>query len=244
MIRLAAAALASANSAAEILEAREIASVAYDVAKRAARLAKAKGALDEVVAKVHRAQADALEIEAAAKCRIADEYDAAQERGEVQTAGGDRVSNVPKQNNAPTTSDLGISRKDIHEAREIRDAEKAEPGIVRKALDDALEAGQEPTRAKVKRATKRKDAPQSTKRRPEPKPNPPVRHGRGAPAICAAVREALMALSGLPPASEVVGFFRGTDGAVTVDDHVSSAARWLAEFSDLWRDGADAESHD
>jgi hypothetical protein len=32
----------------------------------------------------HRAQADALEIEAGAKRRLADEYDAAQERGEVR----------------------------------------------------------------------------------------------------------------------------------------------------------------
>lgn len=60
---------------------------------------------------------------------LADEYDAAQERGEVQKPGGDRVSNVPKQNNAPTVADLGISRKDIHEARQIRDAEKVDPGI-------------------------------------------------------------------------------------------------------------------
>jgi hypothetical protein len=30
------------------------------------------------IAKVHRAQAEALEIEAAAKCRLADEYDGAQ----------------------------------------------------------------------------------------------------------------------------------------------------------------------
>jgi len=37
---------------------------------------------DELIAKVHRAQADALEIEATAKRRLADEYDVAQERGE------------------------------------------------------------------------------------------------------------------------------------------------------------------
>jgi len=32
---------------------------------------------------------------------LAEEYDAAQERGEVQTAGGDRTSIVPDQDNAP-----------------------------------------------------------------------------------------------------------------------------------------------
>jgi hypothetical protein len=39
------------------------------------------------------------------------------------------VGNVPEQNNTPTTADIGISRKEIHEARIIRDAEKADPGI-------------------------------------------------------------------------------------------------------------------
>ncbi|MEY9532152.1 hypothetical protein [Sinorhizobium fredii] len=35
------------------------------------------------IAAAHRAQADALEIESTAKRRLADAYDAAQERGEV-----------------------------------------------------------------------------------------------------------------------------------------------------------------
>lgn len=42
------------------------------------------------------------------------------------------------------------------EAREIRDAEETEPGVVRRALDEAIKNGEEPTRAKVKRATKAK----------------------------------------------------------------------------------------
>lgn len=37
----------------------------------------------------------------------------------------------------------GLSRKDIHEAREIRDAEQAEPGIVRRTLDATLAKGEE-----------------------------------------------------------------------------------------------------
>ena len=51
-----------------------------------------------------------------AKRRLADEHDAAQERGEVQRPGGDRVSNVPDRNNAPTITDLGLTRKQVHEA--------------------------------------------------------------------------------------------------------------------------------
>ena len=48
-------------------------------------------------------------------------HDAAQDRGEVRTVG-----NVPQQNNIPTAADIGLSRKEIHEARKVRDAEAAD----------------------------------------------------------------------------------------------------------------------
>lgn len=67
-----------------------------------------------------RPQADALEIESLAKRRLADEYDDAQDRGEVAAAGGDK-SKLPNENFA-TVADLGLTHKDIHEARQIRDA--------------------------------------------------------------------------------------------------------------------------
>ena len=98
---------------------------------------RAKKADDDLIAAAFRAKADALKIEALAKRRLADEYDAAQGRGEVQKAGGDRVSKVSKQNNAPTVADVGQSRKEIHEARTIRDAEKRDPGVVRRTVDRA-----------------------------------------------------------------------------------------------------------
>lgn len=158
LVQRAAAQLASASSAAEVLDARDMAGVAYDAAKKAARLGKAKGAHDELIAKAHRAQADALEIQALAKRRLADEYDAAQERGEVARI-GDNLPSVPKRNSKPTAADVGLSRKEIHEAREIRDAEQADPGVVRRVLDERLEAGQEPTKAAVRKAT--------SKRRPQ-----------------------------------------------------------------------------
>lgn len=155
LVQRAASQLASAASAAEVLEARDTASLAYDAAKRAARLAKAKGAHDELVAKANHAQADALEIEALAKRRLADEYDAAQARGEV--AGQGKPS---KREGLATVAEIGLSHKEVHEARQIRDAEETHPGIVRRVLDTALEAGEEPTRATLKRAT--------SKRRPQP----------------------------------------------------------------------------
>lgn len=160
LIDRAVAALSSARTSAEVLEARDLAGLAYDAAKRTARIATAKRAHDSVIAAAHRTQADALEIEAQAKRRLADEYDAAQERGEVAKAG----DNQHNKEVVPSGNDLGLSRKDIHEARAIRDAEESEPGIVRRTLDEAIEAGEEPTRARVKRAVKAKS------RRPR-KPN-------------------------------------------------------------------------
>ncbi len=93
----------------------------------------------------YRAQADALEIEAHAKRRLAGKYDAAQDRGEIgrQGARNDLVSNVDEV--APAAEDVGLSRSDIQDAREIRDAEDAEPDIVRRAVDEAIEAGEEVT---------------------------------------------------------------------------------------------------
>lgn len=148
LIDRAATMLAGAKTAAEVLEAREAAGLAYDVAKRAARLKNAKAAHDDLVAAAHRAQADALEIEAAAKRRLADEYDAAQVRGEVAGHGRSKVEPA----NVTTAADLGLRRDQIHEARRLRDAEAADPGIVRRTLDQKLERGEEPTRSAVRRA--------------------------------------------------------------------------------------------
>jgi len=149
LVRSAAQKLASAETAAEVLDARDAANLAYHAAKAAGRLARAKQAYDEVISTVYRAQADALEIESAAKRRLADEYDAAQERGEVASVG--KPVNVPDGNNKPTVDDLGLSRKDIHDARQLRDAEAADPGVTRRTLDRLIDAGEQPTSAAVKR---------------------------------------------------------------------------------------------
>lgn len=153
LIDRAATMLASAKTAAEVLEAREAAGLAYDIAKRAARLKNAKAAHDDLVAAAHRAQADALEIEAAAKRRLADEYDAAQERGEIARLGTNQTHlGVSAGNTRPSTAaDIGLSRKTIHDARLIRDAEAADPGIVRRTLDDKLQRGEEPNRAALRK---------------------------------------------------------------------------------------------
>lgn len=161
MVKTAAQRLASAQDSAEILEARDMAKVAYDAAKSAGRIARAKKAHDEIICVVYRAQADALEIESAAKRRLADEYDAAQERGEVASG---RPKSIPGDNTfTPTVSQIGLTSKEIHEARQIRDAEQADPGIIRRTLDTLIERGEEPTKAAVRREIA------------APKPQPTVR---------------------------------------------------------------------
>jgi hypothetical protein len=152
LIDRAAAILVQARSSAEVLEARDAARDAYDAAKKAARLSKAKGAHDTLIAAAHRAQADALEIEAQAKRRLADEYDAAQERGEVASQRDGKLGRSEPERLKPTAADVGLSRKEIHEARTIRDAELADPGIVRRVLNDKLERDEEPTRAALREA--------------------------------------------------------------------------------------------
>ncbi|WP_282604016.1 hypothetical protein [Paracoccus sp. PARArs4] len=67
--------------------------------------------------------------------RLAEEYDAAQDRGEVSKGRDGPGAGVSQGNAKATASDLGLARKDIHEARQLRDAEKAEPGLIKRSLD-------------------------------------------------------------------------------------------------------------
>ena len=91
-------------------------------------------------------QQDALEIESLAKRRLADEYDAAQDRGEVR-ANGERTFSSPEK---VGPSDIGLAPKEIHDARLIRDAKVADPGETRRALDGKIERGEEPTKGASK----------------------------------------------------------------------------------------------
>jgi hypothetical protein len=86
-------------------------------------------------------------IEALAKRRLADEYDAAQARGEVAGHGGGRgnqhVAKVPD-GNVATVADLDLTRKAVHEARQLRGADAVDPGVICRTLDARLADGQEP----------------------------------------------------------------------------------------------------
>ena len=66
-----------------------------------------------------------------AKRRLADEYDGAQERREVR-APNERTASGRE---AVGVKDIGLTHKQIHEARAVRDAENNDPGMVRRTLD-------------------------------------------------------------------------------------------------------------
>lgn len=166
LITKATAALDAARNSAEVLEARDMARVAYDAAKSVARIAKAKQAHDTLLVEVHRSQAHALAIRARAEMRLAEEYDAAQERGEVAKPGGDRGNQHtggklldPK---FASPKDLGMRDQEIHEARKLRDAERDEPGVVQRTINDMVESGEEPTSAALRRKITERPTPQRT----------------------------------------------------------------------------------
>jgi hypothetical protein len=160
LIDRATAALDAARSSAEVLEARDMARLAYDAAKSAARILRAKQAHDTLMVEVHTSQAHALAIRARAEMRLAEEYDAAQERGEVSTGGNPTV--VAPNGSLATAADLGIRRDEIHEARKLRDAEAASPGIIQRTINEMVEQGEEPTSAALRRKIADKPIPQRT----------------------------------------------------------------------------------
>jgi hypothetical protein len=148
LIDQAAAALASARTSAHVLEAKEQAAAIYDAA---ARITRKKQAHDDVMSMALRLQGQALKIEARAKERLADEYDAAQDRGEVGQA-GQRTDLVNHDYEVkPVAADVFGSREALKEARRIRDAERADPGAIERCIEARVAEGKAPTRAALKR---------------------------------------------------------------------------------------------
>jgi hypothetical protein len=56
------------------------------------------------------------------KCRLADEYDAAQERSEINKHGGHLRKEESNRDSSSSPKEIGFSLKHIHEARIISDA--------------------------------------------------------------------------------------------------------------------------
>ncbi|EJL57950.1 hypothetical protein PMI09_00655 [Rhizobium sp. CF122] len=131
----------------DVIRARMLAAGAYEQAKLAGRLAERFGAADRLITKARQLQGDALLIETRAKILIANEYDVAQEEG--RAAGKGRPKNVSDEN-IFKQSETGLTRKEIHEARKLADAERKAPGLVERAIQARIIAGLEPSRANLR----------------------------------------------------------------------------------------------
>lgn len=108
-----------------------LSSGAYDKAKAGAGFATRIKAGEQLIGKARRMQAEALLIESRAKMALADQVDEAQAAGMIAVQG--RPKKVGDEN-LLRLDDLGLNKVQLHEARQLRDAETKEPGIVERAI--------------------------------------------------------------------------------------------------------------
>jgi hypothetical protein len=177
LIHAAAGKLAEAETAAEVLDARNIANAAFHHATGAERLARANKAAQEVIAAAYHAQADALAIEAAAKRRLADEYDVAIKTGAAKTQADNQYASSEREQ-AFSPPEIGLTHKEMHEARRLRDAEAASPGVTARALNKLQDAGATITKAALRREMNAEIPPPRRMPKVIAKPPPPRRYAR------------------------------------------------------------------
>lgn len=149
LVKRAAEKLASATSAAEVLEVREEARALVEAAKIAARFERIQGAAGEVLSAIYHAHADGLIVEAGAKRRLAEEYDIARAAGLVAGEGRPKTQDA-----VPSIASLPITHDDLKDGRLIRDAEAIDPDAGRRALARILGSNEQPTRAALRQAYK------------------------------------------------------------------------------------------
>jgi hypothetical protein len=151
LLREAAATYAKeAATAAELLEALKKTKGVYEAGRLEVRFRQVKDALDTTIAVIRQMQVDALVIDSLLMCRLANEYDAAQDKGDLPKRGD--IGRGRNSDDKFLNEITGFTIQHMHKARNIRNAEKAKPGCIRKALDEQVAAGEEPTRAALQRA--------------------------------------------------------------------------------------------
>lgn len=133
----------------DVIAAKVLAARAYDDAKNAIRLAKRFKAAQSLIDKARSLQADALLIETEAKIQIADEWDAAQKAGLV-SKGGRPTRVFKKSEDSFTAAEAGLDRKEIHQARKLREVEREMPGAIKALISSKLQKGVGPTRSMLK----------------------------------------------------------------------------------------------
>jgi hypothetical protein len=211
--------LAEARTSAEVLEAKHVAEAALHFAR--------------VTDAANEAHADCLRIITRAEIRLAREIDAAQERGEVERAGGDRVSTIVRaaDNGPAAIGDLGLDRRRVAEWRDLAAAGEQ---AVDAAIDEVVEEARTAKRVVTKEAIRRKVAKTTPMRSRRP----------GATAI--------LADPDIQMAGDILDFLcrvpvdkfapaEATEIAepkiiAEIDRYVDVALPWVANFSDVWRE--------
>ena len=186
----------------------------------------------------------------------------AQAQGDVGQQGA-RTDLVRDANDvAATAADLGLNRREIHEARLLRDAEAADPGLVRRTLDERLERGEEPTRAALRRAAEARlersidrlrRTQESVQRLEAEKASPlsPEERARQVAvfgtledrAICARIDEIVELIGEQPDAAEAVRRIPPASRHAIDTVPIRRAAAWLTGFSTLYEQEAHHGNH-
>ena len=136
----------------DVVLAKSIADLVYSSIQP---LTKAAEKLDmrEAIEACYRIQADALEVVTYSEIRVADEWDKA--KGEGKTLRGRPKKSVINED-AFKIGNIGWSRDQLLKARKVRDAEKDNPGFVRRIIQDQVRLGFAPTKADIRHALNRK----------------------------------------------------------------------------------------
>lgn len=121
--------------AGDIKQALKVSSVAYDQAKAAAASAERVKASRDLIDKARRMQADAVKIESMCYVAMADAVDEGQQKGQIlrkgqraDVHGADFLS----------LSEIGIDKRRLSEARQVRDAVKADPEFIDRVISARL----------------------------------------------------------------------------------------------------------
>ncbi len=121
----------------------------YEEAKAAGAYARKVKASRVLVDKARGLQAEALKIESICYVAMADAVDAAQAKGALSRGGRpEKVQDADRF----TLEEVGIDKRRLHEARKLRNAERAEPGFIERVVEARLDEGLEPSRASLKQA--------------------------------------------------------------------------------------------
>ncbi|MDH6265521.1 hypothetical protein M2360_000911 [Rhizobium sp. SG_E_25_P2] len=139
----------------DLARARHLARRVYNEAVQASDLANKAKVSEELRAKARLLRANAVRIESLCTISIADYVDDAQAKGMMPKKG--RPNNISV-GNIFTLDDLGMSPKQLHEARALRDHVRTQPGFIDAVIQTQLDQGLEPSRAAVKHAIGTKTA--------------------------------------------------------------------------------------